>query len=75
MEKDFIVYENITPREKEVLKLVIEGKTNKEIAEELFISFSTAKKHISNILAKFGIENRTKLTSKVLSLKNNTGAE
>jgi DNA-binding NarL/FixJ family response regulator len=48
----------LTPREREVLALVAEGRTNREIAEALFISDKTASVHVSNILAKLGVANR-----------------
>jgi DNA-binding NarL/FixJ family response regulator len=50
--------ESLSDREKEVLRLVVEGKDNAAIAEELFISPYTVKNHISNILLKLGVENR-----------------
>jgi two-component system, NarL family, response regulator LiaR len=50
--------ENLSVREKEVLRLVVEGKDNATIAQELFISPFTVKNHISNILLKLHVENR-----------------
>jgi DNA-binding NarL/FixJ family response regulator len=50
--------ENLSTREKEVLRLVVEGKDNATIAQELFISPYTVKNHISNILLKLHVENR-----------------
>jgi DNA-binding NarL/FixJ family response regulator len=49
---------NLTPREIEVLQLVAEGKTNREIAQALVISERTAVNHLSNIFTKTGAENR-----------------
>jgi ATP/maltotriose-dependent transcriptional regulator MalT len=49
----------LTTREREVLKLVAEGLTNRRIAETLFISESTAGVHVSNILGKLGVASRT----------------
>lgn len=49
----------LSPREREVLELLAEGLTNKEIAERLFISPVTARNHVSRILTKLGLENRT----------------
>ncbi|MEU5883543.1 AAA family ATPase [Spirillospora sp. NPDC047279] len=49
----------LTGREREVLKLVAEGRNNREIAAELFISPKTASVHVSNILAKLGVTSRT----------------
>ena len=48
----------LTPRELEVLELLAEGRTNRQIAEALFISESTAGVHVSNILGKLGATNR-----------------
>ncbi|MCL7454293.1 MAG: response regulator transcription factor [Anaerolineae bacterium] len=48
----------LTPREEEVLALMVEGLTNPEIAERLVVSRSTAKAHVSNILSKLGASNR-----------------
>jgi DNA-binding NarL/FixJ family response regulator len=49
----------LTAREREVLGLLVQGHTNKRIAEELFISESTAGVHVSNILGKLGVGTRT----------------
>lgn len=48
----------LTPREQEVLRLVAEGLSNREIGERLFISTKTASVHVSNILAKLGVASR-----------------
>jgi DNA-binding NarL/FixJ family response regulator len=50
--------EALTKRELEVLTLLAEGKTDKEIANELGIAESTAKNHVSNILGKLNVPNR-----------------
>jgi len=52
----------LTPREDEVLKLIAEGSSSKEIAEALTISLKTVERHRSNILAKLGMRDRTELT-------------
>ncbi|MEU8801652.1 AAA family ATPase [Spirillospora sp. NPDC048819] len=49
----------LTPREAEVLRLVAEGRSNRDIAGALFISAKTASVHVSNILAKLGVSTRT----------------
>jgi DNA-binding CsgD family transcriptional regulator len=49
----------LTRREREVLALLVEGHTNRRIADELFISESTAGVHVSNILGKLGVSTRT----------------
>ncbi|MGW7364617.1 ATP-binding protein [Streptomyces sp. NPDC054841] len=48
----------LTPREQDVLRLVAAGRTNRQIAEELYISPKTASVHVSNILAKLGVAGR-----------------
>ncbi|MGW0119799.1 helix-turn-helix transcriptional regulator [Streptomyces sp. NPDC003327] len=48
----------LTPREQDVLRLVARGRTNRQIAEELFISPKTASVHVSHILAKLGVAGR-----------------
>jgi LuxR family maltose regulon positive regulatory protein len=51
--------EPLTEREQEVLRLLAEGASNQQIANALVIQLSTVKKHVSNLLAKLGAENRT----------------
>ena len=51
----------LTDRETLITKLVGEGKTNKEIASELYLSVGTVKNHITNILQKIGLRDRTQL--------------
>ena len=53
------LHEELTEREMEVLKLIAEGKTNQEIADELFIALKTVKTHVSNILSKLQVQDRT----------------
>ncbi len=52
----------LTPREDEVVKLIAEGHSNKEIAEALTISVKTVERHRANVLAKLGMRDRTELT-------------
>jgi DNA-binding CsgD family transcriptional regulator/tetratricopeptide (TPR) repeat protein len=49
----------LTPRERDVLPLLVQGRTNRQIAETLFISENTAGVHVSNILGKLGVSTRT----------------
>ncbi len=51
--------ESLTERETEVLRLLASGKANKEIAQALIIGEKTVKTHVSNILAKLGVQSRT----------------
>ncbi|GEK59232.1 DNA-binding response regulator [Marinococcus halophilus] len=53
------LHEELTAREFEVLRLLAEGKTNTEIAEELFIALKTAKVHVSSVLHKLQVQDRT----------------
>ena len=48
----------LTPREAEVLSLIAEGQTNRQIGETLFVSEKTASVHVSNILRKLGVNSR-----------------
>ena len=49
----------LTPRERQVLTLVADGKTNREIGETLFMAEKTASVHVSRILSKLGVRSRT----------------
>jgi DNA-binding NarL/FixJ family response regulator len=55
-------FDVLTPRELEVLKLIAEAYTNKEIASALFISIKTVERHRQNILDKLGMRDRVELT-------------
>jgi DNA-binding CsgD family transcriptional regulator len=57
----------ITKRESEIIGLICEGKTNKEIADQLFISVTTVKDHNQAIFQKLGVRNRTEVTRLILS--------
>jgi DNA-binding NarL/FixJ family response regulator len=60
--------EQLTERELEVLRQLAKGRQNKEIATELWISERTVKFHVSAILAKLGVGNRTEAVSKAAQL-------
>ena len=59
-------HSNLTQREYEVLKLVVDGKSNNEIAEALTISSHTAKAHVCNIIQKLLVDDRTQAAVKAL---------
>ncbi|WP_342602710.1 response regulator transcription factor [Peribacillus sp. FSL E2-0159] len=53
------LHDQLTNREMEILLLMTQGKTNQEIADELYIALKTAKVHVSNILSKLAVQDRT----------------
>ena len=55
-------YDPLTPRELEVLKLIAEGKTSKEIAQTLVLSIKTVERHRADILRRLGMRDRVDLT-------------
>lgn len=57
---------NLTQREYEVLKLIVDGKSNNDIAKELCISSHTAKAHVCNIIQKLVVDDRTQAAVKAL---------
>lgn len=59
--KDKPKHESLTKREREVLTLLGEGKSNKEISNELHIGIKTVKTHVSNILSKLELSDRTQV--------------
>lgn len=59
----------LTPRELEVLALMVEGHNNPQIADQLVVSRSTVKFHVSSILGKLGVASRTEAVSKALREK------
>ncbi len=61
--------DDLTPREREVLALMVEGMTNPEIASALVVGLSTVKSHVSNILSKLEVSTRTEAVS--LTLQKN----
>ncbi|MFX3619282.1 MAG: response regulator [Sporolactobacillus sp.] len=54
-----VLHDELTPREMEVLLQMARGKSNQEIANDLFISLKTVKVHVSNILSKLEVQDRT----------------
>jgi len=63
-EADILIQE-LTDRQREVYDLIIAGKSNKEIASDLFIEQSTLKTHINQIYRKLNIKNRRELKAKI----------
>jgi NarL family two-component system response regulator LiaR len=66
-------WSDLTEREMEVLNLVVQGKSNQQIADDLFLSLATVKAHISNILAKLQVSSRAEaiayaIKNKIVSL-------
>ena len=66
--EDFIKDFSITKREQEIIIALLAGKSNKELAETLFVSEKTIETHLANIYRKVGVKNRLELFSR---LKNN----
>ncbi len=62
---------NISAREQEIIRLVCKGKSNREIADKLFISLPTVKLHVSNIYRKVKVKNRVQLTNYFGNLQKN----
>lgn len=60
-------YERLTDREREILQLVAEGRSNREIADTLFLSVKTVLRHRTNIMEKLGFHNRTELIKYAIS--------
>ena len=56
-------YEQLSPREREVLRLIAKGRTNKEIAEQLSLSVRTVERHRSSIMTRIGLQNRAELVA------------
>ena len=63
----------LTPQEQKILLLVAEGKTNKEIAAEVFLSDKTVKNYVSSILSKLNLERRAQAAAFVAKHRIDTG--
>ncbi|NLJ37157.1 MAG: response regulator transcription factor [Candidatus Atribacteria bacterium] len=66
-----IIFSTLTDREIEITRLIVQGKSNPEIAQALFISESTVKNHISNILHKLEMKDRVELA--ILAVREGIG--
>jgi LuxR family maltose regulon positive regulatory protein len=60
--------EPLSERELEVLRLICDGKSNQEIADELFIALDTVKRHVNNIYGKLGVRRRTQAVAEARRL-------
>lgn len=58
---------SLTGREREITALVADGRSNREIAEALILSPKTVERHVTNVLAKLGLRNRTEIASLIRS--------
>jgi DNA-binding NarL/FixJ family response regulator len=61
-------HEPLTPRELDVLRLLVRGLTNRQIAERLYISTGTVKLHVERIIAKLGVTDRTQAAARAVEL-------
>lgn len=68
-EKSQVPAEALSSREKEVLRLMVDGASNKEISEKLFISVSTVRTHVEHILEKLAVSGRTAAAVKAMKEK------
>jgi LuxR family maltose regulon positive regulatory protein len=66
--------EALTGREREVLQLLVDGASNREIAQRLVLSVNTVKKHVFNICGKLGVQSRTQAIAKARTLELLRGA-
>jgi LuxR family transcriptional regulator, transcriptional regulator of spore coat protein len=67
-EKPFQSKPLLTKREREVFELLVQDKTTKEIASELFISEKTVRNHISNVMQKLGVKGRSQAVVELLRM-------
>jgi two-component system, NarL family, response regulator DevR len=63
------VSENLTLRERQIVQLIAQGRSNKEIAREMQLAYSTVKNYVSSILEKLGLEDRTQIALYAVSSK------
>ena len=69
MSQEYLLHDDLTNRETEILQLIAQGLSNQEIADECFITLKTVKTHVSNILSKLDVSDRTQAT--IYAFKHN----
>ncbi|ARF53861.1 response regulator [Streptomyces gilvosporeus] len=74
-EPDADALADLSPREREILGLIGEGLTNRQIGQRLYLSEKTVKNHISRLLAKLGVERRIQAAVMATQVASGTGAE
>ncbi|UFT97968.1 MULTISPECIES: helix-turn-helix domain-containing protein [Bacillaceae] len=67
-DNDYKPKQLLTKREKEVFELLVQDKTTKDIAQELFISQKTVRNHISNAMQKLGVKGRSQAVVELLRM-------
>ncbi|GGI10425.1 response regulator transcription factor [Bacillus sp. JJ664] len=67
-DREYQTKHTLTKREKEVFELLVQDKTTREIAEELFISEKTVRNHISNAMQKLGVKGRSQAVIELLRM-------
>src|SRR5690606_34647763 len=65
----------LSPREREILELIGEGLTNRQIGKRLYLSEKTVKNHISRLLAKLGVERRIQAAVLATELRSSSGGQ
>jgi len=68
-DKKILIYTNLTKREKEILGYICDGKSTREISEQLFISLHTVETHRRKILTKLGVKNTASMVK--VAIKSN----
>jgi two-component system, NarL family, response regulator DevR len=66
---------SLTPQERRILDLIAEGRTNRQIAETMFLAEKTIKNYVSNLLAKLGMESRTQAATFAARLNERSAQE
>lgn len=73
LQKPKSLFESLTPREREVMVLMVKGMGNNEISDTLMIELSTTKSHVGAILSKLGVTSRTEVIAMVMESSFNLG--